>query len=65
MNVHNVTIRDLFWLAVTVALGLAWWADHERQVAQVESLLLRLQLPAALADELRMTQGKFTPWRQE
>ena len=22
------TIRDLLWLTVVVALGIAWWVDH-------------------------------------
>jgi hypothetical protein len=25
------TIRDLLWLTVVVALGVAWWSDHEKQ----------------------------------
>jgi hypothetical protein len=29
------SIRDVLWLMVVAALGLAWWADHRRQ-AQVE-----------------------------
>jgi hypothetical protein len=29
------SIRDVLWLMVVVALGLAWWADHRRQ-AHVE-----------------------------
>lgn len=24
------TIRDLFWLTVVVALGVAWWIEHRQ-----------------------------------
>jgi len=24
------TIRDVLWLTVVVALGVAWWIDHQR-----------------------------------
>jgi ABC-type dipeptide/oligopeptide/nickel transport system permease subunit len=24
------TIRDLLWLMVVVAMGMAWWCDHRR-----------------------------------
>ncbi|HUE74977.1 MAG TPA: hypothetical protein VMP01_29185 [Pirellulaceae bacterium] len=29
----NFTIRDLLWLTVVVALGLAWYAEHKRLLA--------------------------------
>ena len=33
------TIRDLLWLTVVVALGVAWWVDwgaHAKQIHQLE-----------------------------
>ena len=40
------TIRDLLWLTVVVALGLAWWVDRGRQAAfyQARSGALELLL---------------------
>ena len=32
------TIRDLLWLTVVVALGVAWWVDHQRQAAELDKL---------------------------
>ena len=29
------TIRDLLWLMVVVALGVAWWIDHGRQATAI------------------------------
>ena len=26
--ISQCTIRDLLWLTVVVAMGVAWWADH-------------------------------------
>ena len=28
------TIRDLLWLTVVVALGVAWWMDHQDLLPQ-------------------------------
>jgi hypothetical protein len=30
------TIRDLLWLTVVVALGVAWWLDRGRLLSRVE-----------------------------
>ena len=30
MSLWHLSIRDLFWLTVVVALAVAWWEDHRR-----------------------------------
>jgi hypothetical protein len=30
------SIRDLLWLTVVVALGIAWWVDRTRLVETIE-----------------------------
>jgi hypothetical protein len=35
------TIRDLLWLTVVVALGVAWWLDRGRLAERLEQLLVR------------------------
>jgi hypothetical protein len=42
------TIRDLLWLTVVVALGVAWWVDRRQQ----ESEILR-RASIALPDRAR------------
>lgn len=41
MKLRHVTLRDLFWLVLVVALGLGWWLDRREQrkrwLQQVES----------------------------
>ena len=32
------TIRDLLWLTVVVALGVAWWIDHRSQAECIDVL---------------------------
>jgi len=32
------TIRDLLWLIVLMAMGLAWWIDHRRQRMEIDRL---------------------------
>ena len=32
----RVTIRDLFWLTVVVALGVAWWLDRGKLKSQID-----------------------------
>jgi hypothetical protein len=27
----KLTLRDLFWLVLVVAMGLGWWADQQRK----------------------------------
>jgi hypothetical protein len=29
-SMMTFSIRDLFWLTVVVAMGVAWWLDHRR-----------------------------------
>jgi hypothetical protein len=46
MKYFQATLRDLFWLMLVVAMGLAWWADrarhqtrarmHEQQIADLQ-----------------------------
>jgi hypothetical protein len=33
-SLHSFSIRDLLWLTIVVALGVAWWLDHRRQEAE-------------------------------
>ncbi|HUE69354.1 MAG TPA: hypothetical protein VMP01_00585 [Pirellulaceae bacterium] len=35
------TIRDLLWLTVVVALGVAWWVDRSSLAALVDELANR------------------------
>ena len=37
------SIRDLFWLTVVVALGLAWWVDRSQPVttSRIKAMLQR------------------------
>jgi len=32
------TIRDLLWLTVVVALGVAWWVDRGRLLQKIDEL---------------------------
>jgi hypothetical protein len=32
------TIRDVLWLMVVVAIGVAWWIDHKRQASEISRL---------------------------
>ena len=31
------SVRDLLWLTVVIALGIAWWLDHRRLAAESEA----------------------------
>jgi predicted RNA methylase len=33
------TIRDLLWLTALLAMGLAWWVDHGKQVNRYQLLI--------------------------
>jgi hypothetical protein len=32
------TIRDLLWLTLVVALGVAWWVDRRAQAKRIDEL---------------------------
>jgi hypothetical protein len=55
MTLPKVHLRDFFWLAVVVALGVGWYLDHakarrkiEELQAQMERVELNLQLTRIL-----------------
>jgi hypothetical protein len=37
MRLH-FTIRDLLWLTVVAAMGIAWWLDHRKQGEEIRYL---------------------------
>ena len=49
----KLTLRDLFWLVLVVALGCGWWLDRQRLDLREEQLL---QLSSELADSERETE---------
>jgi hypothetical protein len=32
----QLSLRDLFWLVLACALGVAWWVEHRQRVAEAE-----------------------------
>jgi len=46
-SLPKVSLRDLLWLIVVVALSVLWWMDH-RELARV-----RKELHAALSGDVR------------
>ena len=54
------TIRDLFWLMLVVALGVAWWVDREAAAARERRWREGV---VNLVDDLEKTtghKGRFT-----
>jgi hypothetical protein len=65
MSAPRFTLRDLFWLIVVVAIGLAWWLDriprHERVAKLEDKVAVRLErsiLCAELTAELKIVLEK-------
>lgn len=63
-------IRDLLWLTVVVALGVAWWVDRSRLIAaheRMESIAITLRDHLDAVDSgswsLRLPDG--TVWPEE
>ena len=48
------TIRDVLWLTVVVAMGLAWWND--RRQAEREKQAVFQERDAAVANEHRLAE---------
>jgi hypothetical protein len=46
--------RDLLWLTVLVALGVAWWVDHSRQSAA----------RVAAEQQAKLLEAKDVEWRE-
>ena len=59
------TIRDVLWLTVVVALGVAWWVDRERvrsQGEQNQQLVARFKKNGVeLESMLRQLEPALTP----
>jgi hypothetical protein len=37
MALPKLNLRDLFWLAVVVAMGLGWWVDRREQQRRMDA----------------------------
>ena len=35
MKLPNINLRDLFWLALVIAMGLGWWRDSSSKASQL------------------------------
>jgi hypothetical protein len=35
----QLSLRDLFWLVLVCALAVAWWVDHRRLLAKLETVV--------------------------
>jgi len=44
MKLPQLTLRDLFWLVLVVAMGCAWGLDHRQAQQLIEQLRDRLEL---------------------
>jgi len=51
------TIRDVLWLTVAVAIGLAWWIEHGRLLAAVADAESRL-LAAVTDANIRLDEAE-------
>jgi hypothetical protein len=38
MPLPKLNLRDFFWLAVVVAMGLGWWVDHQQANIRYDKL---------------------------
>lgn len=36
MKLPQLSLRDLFWLVLVCALGVAWWIEHRQRVAEAQ-----------------------------
>jgi hypothetical protein len=58
------SIRELLLLTLIVALGFAWWVDHQRQVRDIESEYARAELFATELENMTGLLDKLAPpWR--
>jgi hypothetical protein len=64
MKLPQLTLRDLFWLVLVVALGCAWWsharqatADIRRERRQLDLEILRRQVAADECAKFLREQG--------
>jgi hypothetical protein len=48
----HFTIRDMLWLTVVVAMGVAWWASGRKQAAIIEYYAHYYDEHAALKSDL-------------
>ena len=51
------TRRDLYWFALVVAMGVAWWLDRNIQSARQETIQGQMRFDLMQQEEER--------WRQE
>lgn len=43
----KLSIRDLLWLTVVVALALGWWINNRQQAKEILELRVRLFMSAS------------------
>jgi len=55
--VPRFTRRDLYWFALVVAMGAAWWVDRAMQSAQHDTIQGQMRFDLLQDEEER--------WRQE
>ena len=63
MKLPQVTLRELFWLVLIVALALGWWVDRSRPVQPPAPPAGRYQMFLDKGDELYMVDtatGKYS-----
>jgi len=60
----RLTIRDLLWLTVVVALGVGWWLDHGRAnvgMRRMTEANAKLRYEARVAkEEVVLLQGRLS-----
>lgn len=39
----KLTLRDLFWITLLIAVGLAWWLDHRHQAGRERNARNRIE----------------------
>jgi hypothetical protein len=68
----SFSLRDVFWLTLVVAMGVAWWV-HERQqavdlrrrIAESERKDLKIALLTTLVEQSLRDLDAYAPeWRQ-
>jgi len=55
----KVSLRELFWLVLVVALGCAWWLDRDQLASELDRVTVQYHLDQALYELL--TEAANTP----
>jgi hypothetical protein len=58
MKLPQLSLRDLFWLVLIVALGLGWWQDHSQQHFQNFVWQARCEHLEVLLNKTRFAEEK-------